>query len=112
MSDGRGPQDGQIRTLLALRGPLRGEAHAGARILRRVERGRREGTQALGRVRAAGNGEAGGPEAEGADGPEPGHGRSDQDSREDGREGANREAAEGRRPSQEVGRTGSHDPDL
>src|SRR5262245_48791586 len=104
MSDGRGPQDGQIRTLLALRGPLRGEAYAGARVLRRAERARREGAQALGRVRAAGDGEAGGPEAEGADGPEPGYGRSDQDSREDGREGSHRQTAEGRGPSPEVGR--------
>ena len=36
-TDGRGPQDGQIRTLLALRGSLRSEADAGARVLRRAD---------------------------------------------------------------------------
>src|SRR5450759_2612315 len=104
IADGRGPQDGQIRTLLAFRGSLRSEADAGARVLRRVERPRREGTQALGRVRAAGDGEAGGPEAQGADGPQPGDGRSHQDPREDRRQGENREAAEGRGPSTQIGR--------
>src|SRR6476659_11050241 len=75
IADGRGPQDGQIRTLLALRGSLRSEADAGAGVFRRVERARRKGAQALRRVRAAGNGEARGPEAQGADGPQPGDGR-------------------------------------
>src|SRR5436190_16269406 len=83
MTDGRGPQDGQIRTLLALCGSVRSEADAGARILRRAEYARGEGAEALRGVRATGNGEAGGSEAEGADGPESGDRRSDQDSRED-----------------------------
>src|SRR5258708_8722734 len=103
IADGRGPQDGQIRTLLAFRGSLRSQADAGARVLRRVERARREGAQALGRVRAAWDGETGRPEAQGADGPEPGDGRGDQNPREDRRKGANRQAAEGRRSSEEVG---------
>src|SRR6478672_10733496 len=51
IADGRGPQDGQIRTLLALRGSLRSEADAGARVLRRAERARGEGAEALRRVR-------------------------------------------------------------
>src|SRR5678815_1415473 len=91
IADGRSPQDGQIRTLLAFRGPLRSEAHAGPRVLRRAQRARGEGAQALGRVRAAGNGEAGGPEAQGADGPESGDGRGHQDPGEDRRQGADRE---------------------
>ena len=36
------------------------------------------------------------------EGPQPGHGRADQDSREDRRQGANREAAEGRRSPAQV----------
>src|SRR5262249_42570683 len=83
-TDGRGQQDGQIRTLLALRGSLRSQADAGARIFRRTEHPRREGAETLRRVRAAGNGEARRPEAQGADGPQSRDGRGDQDPGEDG----------------------------
>src|SRR5687768_14595316 len=102
IADGRGPQDGQIRTLLALRGSLRSEADAGARVLRRAQRARRERAQAFRGVRAARNGEAGGPEAQGAHGPEPGDRGSDQDPREDRRQGADRQAAQGRCSPEEV----------
>src|SRR6478672_9204535 len=64
IADGRGPQDGQVRTLFAFRGSLRSEADAGAGVLRRVEHAGREGAEALGGVRAARNGEAGRPEAQ------------------------------------------------
>src|SRR5262245_25728903 len=66
-ADGRRPQDGQIRTLFALRRAVRSEADAGPRVLRRAHGAGRKGAQALGRVRIAWNGEAGGAEAQGAD---------------------------------------------
>src|SRR5215218_2799176 len=96
IADGRGPQNGQIRTLLALCGSLRSEADAGAGVLRRAEHARGEGAEALRRVRAPWDGEARRSETEGADGPEPGHRRSDQNSRKDGGQGTHRKAAQGR----------------
>jgi len=44
-------------------------------------------------------------EAQSANGPQPGHGRGDQDSRQDRREGANREANERRGSAAQVGRS-------
>src|SRR6185503_13655928 len=45
--DGRGPQNGQIRIVLALRRTLRGEANSGARVLRRADDAVRERAEAL-----------------------------------------------------------------
>src|SRR5512145_3188154 len=98
--DGRGPQNGQIRTLLALRGPLRSQADPGAGILRRAEHAGRKGAQAFGRVGHSRHGEGGGAEAEGPHGPQPRNGRTDQDRREDRGESPDCEAAERRRSSQ------------
>ncbi len=50
-----------------------------------------------------GNGEAGGAEAEGSNGPQPRNGRGYQDSGQDGREGPNHQAAQGRRSAAQVG---------
>src|SRR5919112_102647 len=73
IADGRGPQNGQIRTLLAFCRSLRSEADAGAGVLRRAEHPRGEGAEALRRVRAPRYGEARGSETKGANGPQPGH---------------------------------------
>src|SRR5262249_56727561 len=67
----------------------------GARVLRRTHSAGGKRAETLGRVRAARNGQAGCSEAQGADGTQSRDRRGDQDSGEDCREGANREAAEG-----------------
>ena len=68
----------------------------------------REGAEAIGRVRAARHGEARRAEAEGAHGPQPGDRRGHQDSREDGRQGAHREAVEGHGSPEEVDERAVH----